>query len=177
MGTTPRIDQLTAPPEVGGWYMVPTVHGRWHGKAAHWPVMGTLHEDTKFFRFNDQHYHLDRRFLALADTYSAVGAPLHHGPAPWKGRGQPTDPMPAPVWRRLRCRRSEMGFPSYVREVKEMQAALAGAQCQRDDIGWICPHRQFSLGSIAADAAGIITCPLHGLRIAAATGLVVRPTD
>lgn len=170
-----RIDQITAPPVVGRYYLVPTVHGMWFGKVANWPVMGPKHEDTKFFRFKDQHYHLDRRFLAERLVRHAVASPLHRGPD--KRLAHYEDPLPEadPIWRRLMCRRAEMYFPAHPEPVRALQASLAGAQCRRNEAGWVCPHRRFSLGSIAPDAQGIITCPLHGLRIEAASGIVVTP--
>ena len=64
-------------------------------------------------------------------------------------------------------------FPTSPIPVIELQAAVAGARCQRDAAGWVCPHRQFSFGSIAPDSCGIITCPLHGLQVDAATGVAI----
>ena len=34
-----------------------------------------------------------------------------------------------------------------------------------------CPHRGAPLGSLVPDKHGIVTCPLHGLRWCASTGL------
>jgi hypothetical protein len=53
-----------------------------------------------------------------------------------------------------------------------MWAAHAGMVAQRGKHGLICPHRNYPLGNAKPDADGILTCPLHGLRICARTGLV-----
>lgn len=55
-----------------------------------------------------------------------------------------------------------------------MQAALGGAQCKRAKSGWICPHRNFHVGSIKPNKHGRIICPLHGLQIDAETGIVPK---
>jgi hypothetical protein len=158
-----RIDQLSAPPIPGNFYLVPMVHGQWYRKIAWWPVWGEKHEDAKFFRFPEEHYHLDRRFLPQSAAYAAVGTPLH---------ARDDVPLSAPEWRRRKCITAGVYFPTHPSEVKAMQGTLSGAQCKRDDAGWICPHRGMRLGSIAPGANGEIICPLHGLRINAATGIV-----
>lgn len=167
-----RVDQLTAPPAIGQFYSVPTVHGKWCGRLRWWVVMGTIHEDAKFFKFDAQHYHLDRRFLPAAhDVGTAMRSPLHRYPLHSDSATELSDI----VWRRRKCLRDDTRFPFIDRPpVIALQAALAGAQCAKDSVGWICPHRGFNLGSIAA-VDGVILCPLHGLQIMAATGEVVAP--
>ncbi|MBX9847503.1 MAG: Rieske 2Fe-2S domain-containing protein [Xanthobacteraceae bacterium] len=51
-------------------------------------------------------------------------------------------------------------------------AHFAGTQCARGKGGFICQHRNAVLGSIEP-RDGVITCPLHGLRIGAQTGVVL----
>lgn len=53
-----------------------------------------------------------------------------------------------------------------------MWAAHAGMTARRGEHGLICPHRNYPLGNVRPDADGILTCPLHGLRICSRTGLV-----
>lgn len=167
-----RITDLTEPPLPGEFYLVPTVRGRWCGEVDYWPVWGEKHEDAKFFNFNLDHYHLDRRFIAKEeDAYAAVGAPLHSGPTQYETDPR-NAPLPAPEWRRRKCYRAETDFPTYRKEVKAMQTTLAGVQCRRG-AGWICPHRGFDTGSIHPNQAGIIICPLHGLQIHVTTGRVI----
>lgn len=177
-----RVDRLTAPPIVGDYYLVPVVTAKWNHHLAGWPVIGPLHTDTEFFAFKQDHYHIDARFLSrrlrqVADEtiwyYSAAAhiqaAPLHaYSDAP---------PLPKPVMARRRCVSTG---PSYEhgekKPILELRAHFAGTQCERGKGGWICPHRKASLGSIAA-IDGVITCPLHGLRFDAATGVALPSTD
>lgn len=51
--------------EVGRYYRVPCVRGRWIlGDSPLWiPVIGPLHEDTEYIGFPFQHWHVDYRFL------------------------------------------------------------------------------------------------------------------
>jgi hypothetical protein len=167
-----RVDELTAPPVVGQFYLVPVVHGKWCKWEDDWPVMGNQHEDRKFFSFPHQHYHIDRRFIA--DPYRAIksiATPLSH-----EGRWlPPLPPLPAPRWKRLKCRRAiEFDFPTTLGAVTEMQEELAGVQCKRDEAGWVCPHRGFRLATARANREGIVQCPLHGLLIDSNTGIVIN---
>ena len=41
--------------------------------------------------------------------------------------------------------------------------------------GTMCPHRGIDLSGITPDDAGVITCPLHGLRWLSSTGNIVMP--
>ena len=131
--------------------------------------MAGRHEDSKFFNFQQEHYHLDRRFVVgdrAADR--ATSAPLHN---PRDGRVGLD--MSEPGIARRKCRRVMNPFPTYHKEVWQMQSHLAGAQCQRHETGWVCPHRGFRLGSIEPDDQGVILCPLHGLRIDAARSFLI----
>lgn len=53
-----------------------------------------------------------------------------------------------------------------------IQRHYAGAKCAKGKGGWVCPHQKASLGSIMP-IDGVITCPLHGLKIDAETGIVI----
>lgn len=55
---------------------------------------------------------------------------------------------------------------------KRMWRSYAGRTAERGANGLICPHRNYPLGNAKPDADGILTCPLHGLRICSRTGLV-----
>jgi hypothetical protein len=167
-----RVDQLSHPPVVGRLYLVPTVTGLWFSKIADWPVIGEKHEDRKFFNFPHQHYHLDRRFLVadwrlkFANTSPLRQDALH--------KHHENQSLPeSPVWRIRKCRRSGIIFPTDHHMVREIQATFSGAVCRKDAAGWVCPHRQFPLGSIAPDERGVVLCPMHGLQIDAETGVVV----
>ncbi len=81
---------------------------------------------------------------------------------------------PRPVWRVKVCRRAEVRyFHGGAPTIRAMHGAFEGAQCASSKSGWMCPHKRYPLGNVAADAAGVITCPLHGLRVDAATGKVL----
>ena len=62
--------------EVLGWWMTPPrTSPRWH------PVMGGLHDDARFFDFDELHHHVDPRFLPpfLDHRLSSIpwGTPWH----------------------------------------------------------------------------------------------------
>lgn len=160
-----RIEQLSAPPIPGHRYLVPCVRGMWYDTIKDWPVTGPQHNDPEFFHFQEQHYHLDRRFLPRRAALDAISAPMVINA--WKN----TSGFPPPVWRVRLCRSAEVKFPDNQRSIN-MQAALAGTQCKRAKSGWVCPHRHFPLGSVKPNEHGRIMCPLHGLQIDAETGIV-----
>jgi hypothetical protein len=140
-----RIDELTSPPVPGQYYLVPVVNGLWRShingywisRMGWWPVMGELHEDTKFFHFTDQHYHLDRRFLkAERDAEQAVTCPLSERP-PFGVT------LSAPKWSRRKCYRPAMGFPIYEKPVDAIPcqhcpvptACVKSGRCAASDRG------------------------------------------
>lgn len=162
-----RINEITTPAVAGQFYLVPMVFGEWFSRSAWWPVMGSLHEDTKFFSFPIDHFHMDRRFLVRdRDQRYAVSYPL-------TAQREGSVPLSDVVWKRRKCVRPDMHFPYWASPVQEMQSALAGTRCKAGPGGLICPHRGFALGSLVVDKWGALTCPMHGLRVEAATGLVM----
>lgn len=181
-----RADRQTAPLVEGRFYLVSTVRGSWFGKIADWPVIGPLHEDREIFNFPWVHYHVDGRFLPRRPEWKVVetfSRPLHVGST--------NSSLPRPVLRPRKCIRAHVpycisGAGTYrdTRPIEALRERYAGHQCKHGKGGWICPHRNAPLGSIAPapdtirDAAGpriglVITCPLHGLRIEAETGIVL----
>lgn len=171
MSKLSRIDELAVPPVVGRFYLVPTVRGVWGSKDADWPVQGELHEDHKFFGFPWRHYHLDRRFIRVDWADDAIARPLTITDR------VNSEGLPDPVWRPRKCVSSGQFFPTTPAPVGAMQDALAGAMCRSNAQGWVCPHRNLPLGSVRPDKRGIITCPMHGLRIDAATGVVLDAVE
>jgi hypothetical protein len=173
--TIERVDRQTAPLVEGRFYLVPTIAAKWCGKFAVWPVIGPMHDDREIFNFELDHYHVDARFLPRRFRHPelAFSHPLHRG---WPYTDDAA-PLPSPTLRRRLCALAHLGFevPYGVNPApwKELCRAFAGQQCTAGKGGWICPHRKASLGSIQA-VDGIITCPLHGLRIDAATGRVLE---
>lgn len=78
-----------------------------------------------------------------------------------------------------RLRRLNIGAESHIPyphsgrpAVMAIQRHYAGAKCAKGKGGWVCPHQKASLGSIMP-IDGVITCPLHGLKIDAETGIVI----
>lgn len=196
-----RADRLTSPPEVGRFYLVPCVRYEYLYRLDWWPVMGRRHDDAEHLDFPWPHYHIDLRFLTRRQAN--VICPPDDAVASWRNPVRPLDnetlaircantplgegtdqiiamrhgPLPRPQLRRRRCTATSHDYPRARAErhppFRRMFSAFRGQQCQHGKAGWICPHKQFALGSIAPDADGILTCPLHGLRIDAASGKVV----
>lgn len=157
-----RVDRLKEPPVVGLAYLVPTVFGQWHHLLRDWPVIGLKHDDIEHLNFAEVHYHLDTRFLRVQESllWNAPTTPLHDrdqvkiGPIKFK---------------RLTCIREPVAFRAPSDFKVKFQTAFAEQQCGKGKRGWVCPHKHFPLGTIAP-IDGVVTCPLHGLRIDAATG-------
>lgn len=162
--TLQRVDRLKEPPVVGQFYLVPIVHGKWFDREGDYPVIGNRHNDIEFFNFERAHYHLDFRFVRSEDRAST--APLHD---------YPDLPLSKPTLKRRKCLRAQHIFNGPAKIMSPFRAAFAGNQCADSKLGWICPHKQIALGSTPV-IDGVITCPLHGLRIDAATGkCLARP--
>lgn len=189
--TVQRVTSLAAPPVVGQRYLVPTVEYIWQGYMPQpWPVFLPKHEDAEILKFPWDHYHVDPRFLdrrrwerACADGAWGSGwgedsdgyaqcqrAPLMR----LEGVSGEIEPHGPVVWRRLRCARSEIRYVhGHQKTIGALRGHFAGRTCKHARTGWVCPHKHFPLGSIAPDDDGVITCPLHGLRVRAADGVVL----
>lgn len=168
-----------------------------------WPVFPSFHEDKQHLNYPWPHYHIDPRFLDarvyakldkeaawLGRTVAEVlqAQPLHHLRDGEAIKSPPreeitialgveqTDPHPAMVWRRRKCHRPALPYAfGHLQTIHELQGSYAGQTCPKGKAGWVCPHKAYPLGSHTPDADGVITCPLHGLRIYAATGKVLAP--
>ena len=176
-----RIENLEHPPIAGEWYLVPTVRGVWLGKEQAWPVIGPRHNDKVDFNFDTFHYHVDGRFLSVSLQRRLFSQPLSDArppsfapPAAHTIHSHPlceiknvNDALPDPVWRRRRCVIARIEYPFGDRvPVKALRQKWANMPARRDQDGaLLCPHRKVPLGNIAPDPDGLITCPLHGLRI------------
>jgi hypothetical protein len=164
-----RIDRLKEPPIIGQSYLVPIVRGKWHGLLRDWPVIGLRHDDLEFLNFHLHHYHVDTRFLRARRNLlaSAPYTPLHE---PHYQNDAP--PLGKPSFARRKCLREQHVFSGPHHVFGMMKDAFAGQQCAKGKRGFVCPHKQFPLGSTPA-INGVITCPLHGLRIDAETGVLL----
>lgn len=174
----------SAPVVRGRSYNVPCIHYTWHARLDWWPVLGPRHKDKAFLGFGHWHYHIDGRFLTAdqrrhvrrqwafnivkGDIASIIEAfPLN----------QISSPLPeAPTLRHLKCWRADIGHYQHSHQpgIHKIAMHFAGRRCPSSDHGWVCPHQATPLGSIKP-VDGVITCPLHGLRIDAATGVVISP--
>jgi nitrite reductase/ring-hydroxylating ferredoxin subunit len=175
-----RITSLAEPPVVGRYYLVPTVLYPWHNIKRPWPVFLPKHNDAEHLNFSSPHYHVDPRFVGKqAFEWAAMGprdslASFQASPLcsrDW-GREDGTQPHPPVVWRKLQCKRTHLPYRFADLIAKKLEPAFVGRQCKRARTGWVCPHKNVPLGSFAS-VDGVITCPLHGLRVDAETGVVL----
>lgn len=168
--------------------MVPTVRGEWMSEITDWPVVGPLHDDMQFFQFPWNHYHIDGRFLTRRQQQRAA----NYGYTKIKNsyeklaRACLAYPMQTndsinrggfgkPVLMEKKCSIPSLPYWSGATESKAWLAmvdAFAGHICKRGKRGFVCPHQNVALGAVAA-IDGVITCPLHGLRIDAESGRVL----
>ena len=155
--------------------MVPVVNYIYCGIAGDWPVIGPMHTDVEHFNFPHAHYHVDPRFLTeqqarrtaryLGHFYGSLAAVTQAhvlyrlGEPHEKGR---------PILKRRKCRSADT---PYVNGGKPAIQALRAdypdpaEPIRRADGRLLCPHRKADLSSLVPDEHGIVTCPLHGLRV------------
>lgn len=181
MSKVQHIDEIEGPVVVGRFYWVPTVAGQWFTYSGEWPVIGPKHNDKHCLNFHLTHYHLDARFLpAQGRKPGNVDFWMMVMSAPLCESDRLNAPgLPAPVLKKLKARRVQNPCQShcYHRAINSstfscLHDEFAGRQSKRDDHGWVCPHRNVPLASQPV-VDGVITCPLHLLRIDAATGKVL----
>jgi hypothetical protein len=192
----PRSDRLKEPPIVGKWYMVPAIlwnRSYWGGYedvlhglqttlgAKWWPVWGIKHTDVKHFNFPTLHYHIDPRFLGKRH-WAELRSESWHESALEKVQSSPINHTelpggpPKPILRRMRCTMDHSEWQwAEQKTVASLNAEFAGKQCGSGKRGFVCPHKHFPLGSVKA-VDGVVTCPLHGMRIDAETGKCLGPS-
>jgi hypothetical protein len=178
--SAPLLSALREPPIVGRYYMVPVVRHWFSERLLDWPVLGCLHHDREHIGFQPLHYHFDGRFLSyrqyeivcegswhlppLAGLNASV---LHEANNPyWLGRFRPLPRRPE--LRRRRCNRAIQEWVVAEQAVKWGLAEAYGLPAEpirRPDGRLLCPHRKADLSQFPPDADGIVTCPLHGLRV------------
>lgn len=184
--SVPILSELREPPVVGCFYMVPVVNDYpWHGRRRTWPVLGPMHDDAEFFNFSEPHYHLDIRFLETRQLpfvrKHAEGA-LNYAPGdvrfdgdlesaavliyPVVSRGDPL-PKGRPALARRRCQRASFHCPVVDGRISKMRAHYGepAEPIRLADGRKLCPHRKVDLSQFPPDTDGIVTCPLHGLRV------------
>lgn len=166
--------------EVGKFYRVPCVlaHKRFACGAGWVPVIGPLHEDAEIINFQDEHFHIDWRFvtermLKRAQYFGAMSEftrPIQIRTSKLYG-DQDKIVLDGPVVKRLLCHRE---FGTYPRRPARWQPVLDAVyrDCKLKP-GMVCPHKGIPLESVRA-VDGIVTCPGHGLRWNVETGELVH---
>lgn len=190
-----RICELTQPPVVGLFYLVPTVMAEWSGELGEYPVLGPKHNDRQDLKFEEAHYHIDARFISYnkksecSDLFwAAVTARPIHEVTRIQGLTGDRLPIrdnalsPNPYLRRWTCKRLANPFvnsgdlTSRVLRAGNWQnhhSRWAGKKADIDASGqWVCPHRQVPLGSQPV-RGGVVVCPLHNLHICNSSGRVL----
>lgn len=182
-----RIDELSEPPVVGKFYLVPMARELWFNSNGIWPILLPFHEDAEIISFGWDHAHIDRRFLtprqwecARRNHYyssaerSADAMPLsRYSTDPQTKRGE-ARPRPAVEWKRRRCYREITPHAARTVPAHWLPALESAYADCRLKPGLICPHRGAHLGSMPVDADGNVVCPMHGLKWNVATGALVR---
>lgn len=173
---TPLLADLREPPVPGKFYMVPVVEAKWHGIKGVFPVRGPLHHDRDFFNFPYVHFHVDYHFVAegpLARVWETATRPVPFLPSDTVTQASPLHfglKTRVPRLARRKCRRLdgpctglEIGFG---KKFQPFVDAYAGKPAiRRPDGRLLCPHRKVDLSQQPVDADGMVTCPLHGLRV------------
>lgn len=171
-----KITDLTGPPEIGRYYLVPAI---WSHVSKIWmPILGNHHNDKDHFEVSVDHYHNDLRFSSDRLIRSLWGAPEHHVIAT---EHNSINPFSHHVYedkielRRMKCKRDfpDFGFPGKTRLWNKFHDAFKGT-CLKN--GKICPHKGYDVSQVKPDKNGNIVCPLHGLSFNIKTGKnVPRP--
>lgn len=184
----PNVEDLTEPPIVGKFYMVPcirtqTVDGELVNNTW-WPVTGPRHEDTEFIGFSKQHRHYDIRFLNNDQMDKLCNRGRHRkisffGPDPdqpdSEAHNNVTTSNMEPVRRRLKCKRTQpsysAGGTSTPRWIAPLSEHLSDARIKCGK----CPHRGLPLLSLPREpGTDIVQCVGHGLRFDLKTGKLVK---
>lgn len=168
----PLLSALRTPPVPGLFYLVPVVNFIYCGMKGDWPVLGPMHTDVEHFNFPSPHYHVDPRFLTanqvrrLEGYYGQTLAAVT-GSIPLSRRDA-TLPKGRPGLKRKRCRSAET---PYVHGGRAPVIALRAdfpdpaVPIRKPDGRLLCPHRKVDLSNLVPDDSGVVTCPLHGLRV------------
>lgn len=145
----------------------------------------------EFFSFELLHYHVDPRFLTRSQRNIAgrachatdgrrnrVNARCQSAPISKLTTREideigGADPPITPALRRRKCLSTDTEFQFFdKRPIAALQRAYSDHLCGGKPGAWICPHRGAPLVTIEP-VDGVLTCPLHGLRIDAESGTVL----
>ena len=158
-----KVTELTEPPIVGKFYLVPCVEGAWGDYV---PIIGEPHTDKELF-VDFKHLHRDVRFLPLLSRRcgnltleeTALGKIMTVTDKPFWHR----ETNGQIIWRKMKCRREMPKFPDTTQFVQynKLHESYIGkkVKCGR------CPHRNMPLESLPQDKDGNVVCNGHGLKI------------
>lgn len=159
--------------------MVPTCHYPWSSFGArHWPVIGPLHHDAELVGFPYLHFHIDGRFLDRRTWRRLDFWHDHHDaameciakPLSFRWLGELLEHPPVAFHRRL-CQRNYQWPERIHGSFPKLHQHFAGTVCKRARGAIVCPHQGVRL-TIPTQSDGFVRCPLHGLVIDAASGVV-----
>lgn len=159
---------------VGQFYKVPCVRvERWHQFEGWFPVIGPMHEDAEIIRFSPEHFHIDWRFVSerIWKEFGNRSYPGHHFAWPIQcpdGWGRKVI-LEGPALKRLKCKRDPGRFPT--EKATWMDRLHKAMACTKLTNG-VCPHRGIPVDAMHREG-DILTCPGHGMRWNAITGLPV----
>ncbi|MGL5881441.1 MAG: Rieske (2Fe-2S) protein [Xenococcaceae cyanobacterium] len=176
-----KVDELTFPPIVGKYYWVPCVKVTYDLKTILVPIRGELHADPEINPSLEDHWHYDVRFLSknlikfiytyshqdfsgIEDFYTKVFSPQFES-----SKYKITNC-------KRKCLRKDVRYPIYhppkpnnsflhssIRRIEfrdRLYDLYSGQELQCGS----CPHKGYSLASVAANSDGVKECPLHGLN-------------
>lgn len=170
----PLLSELREPPVVGRYYMVPVIDFPYYNRVDAWPTIGPLHHDRgDLIGFHPLHFHVDVRFLTGRQAqhlrrrgyYESVEMVVTNTPLNRTDLEVPRKPR----LERRRCRVSSWqwtppGPAPWIPKFDARYGKIAEPIRIKGD-RLLCPHRKADLSSFPPDADGIVTCPLHGLRV------------
>jgi hypothetical protein len=169
------INEVTQP-VIGRFYVVPTVFNA--GWKINVPIYGPPHNDKEYLDFEEEHYHVDWRFVGnrfyryrLSTRFATDCDPSYflHGIVTCLKFGNEVRPM------RLRMKRETPSYPppDKIPWLKKLENAYNFHRLPKCRT---CPHKGISLCHVKPDNNGLITCPGHGLTWHSVTGALVRGT-
>ena len=176
--------------ELGKFYRVRCLRADWiKSNVPKWtPIIGTLHDDREFIGFEQQHFHVDFRFLgkpartaAAAHQHGArkinltFALPITHViPLGTKRyislEGSELRKFPEESYMKTMRLKFKTDYPEYDFEPPWLRSMEEAYQDASLGPAMICPHQGTDLNGIKPDEDEFLTCPLHGLRWNSLTG-------
>lgn len=171
--SVPLLSELREPPVAGRYYMVPVIDYTYMAIPGQWPTLGPAHHDRGDIGFEPIHFHVDFRFLT-ADQARRINRGSSFYRAESIVANYPLNHRNIEIPRRAylakrRCRVAGWKYtpPTPPRWMPAFNARYGKVAEPRRlaDGRLLCPHRKVDLSTFVPDADGIVTCPLHGLRV------------